>query len=140
MASIRRSAAVTTIAVVNAIAGVLTLLFWTVVYFRLFYGSPAVDSAMRASLSTTLGFLVGDVLWAVPLLFLSVVGLRRLRDWGWLLAQMVNVLWVYSMTVVWVRDLYAGSISPGAVVFTPFALVAVWATAYLWRARRDFGA
>jgi len=134
----RRPCGVTSIAVVNAVAGVVTLLFWGLVYLRLFAGSSIADPVLRASAAATLGFLVGDVVWAVPLLFLSVAGLWGLRDWGWLVAQMVNVLWVYSMTVVWVRDMYAGSISPGAVLFTPFAVIATWATVHLWRRRREF--
>jgi hypothetical protein len=138
MHSSRRSRGVTTIAVVNAVAGVVTLLFWGLLYLRLFAGSTSPDPVLRTSTAATLGFLVGDVVWAVPLLFLSVVGLWRLRDWGWLAAQMVNVLWVYSMTVVWVRDVYARSVSPGAVLFTPFAVIAIWATAHLWRARSAF--
>ena len=51
---------------------------------------------------------------------------------------MVNVLWIYSMTVIWMRDAFTG-ISPGAMLFTPFVLVAVWATYYLWRSREMFG-
>jgi hypothetical protein len=42
------------------------------------------------------------------------------------------------MTVVWIRDAYAGSISPGAVLFTPFAVIAIWAAGHLWRARKAF--
>jgi hypothetical protein len=108
------------------------------VFLRLFAGPTNPDPMLRASTAATLGFLVGDVIWAVPLLFLSVAGLYRLRDWGWLVAQMVNVLWVYSMTVVWVRDIYARSVSPGAVLFTPFAVIAMWATMHLWKTRRAF--
>jgi hypothetical protein len=133
-----RSRGVGTIAIVNAVAGVVTLLFWGLVFLRLFAGPTNPDPVVRASAAATLGFLVGDVVWAVPLLFLSVAGLRRRRDWGWLVAQMVNALWLYSMTVVWVRDVYAGSISPGAVLFTPFAVIAMWATMHLWKTRRAF--
>ena len=87
MHSSRRSRGVTTIAVVNAVAGVVTLLFWGLVYLRLFAGPTNPDPVLRASAAATLGFLVGDVVWAVPLLFLSVAGLWRLRDWGWLVAR-----------------------------------------------------
>ncbi|MGA1795861.1 MAG: hypothetical protein ACMUIL_08365 [bacterium] len=126
------------IAVINAVAAALTLLFWTLAYIRFFAGAPIRDPVLRASAAATLGFLVGDLIWAVPVLILSVPGLWRCRDWGWSLAQAANVLWVYSLTAVWVRDLYAGRISPGAVLFTPFALVALWAIVYLWRTRDRF--
>lgn len=123
---------------VNLIACVLTILFWSLVYFRLFHGQEIGDPILRASSAATFGFLIGDLVWAAPLLALSVAGLRRNRMWGWLIAQLVNILWLYSMTVIWVRDLYADSISPGAVIFSPFPLIAVWATLYLWRHRKQF--
>jgi len=48
---------------------------------------------------------------------------------------MTNALWVYSMTVVLIRDAYT-TLSPSAILFTPLAIIAVWATYYLWK-RRD---
>ena len=126
------------IAVVNAVSAALTLAFWGLGWLRLFAGREITDPAVRAAAAATLGFLVGDLVWAFPLLVLSVPGLLRRRAWGWLVAQMVNVLWAYSMTVIWVRDLYSGSVSPGAMLFTPFALFAVWAAVYLWRIRDRF--
>ena len=54
-----------------------------------------------------------------------------MRFWGWTATHMVNALWVYSMTVVLIRDAYT-TLSPGSVLFTPFALMAVWASYYLW--------
>ena len=134
----RRPAALSAIAIVNGAAGVITFLFWALVYVRLFRGGPIDDPALRASLSGTLGFLVGDVVWAVPLLIAAAAGLWRRRLWGRDLALMVNALWVYSLTVIWVRDLHAGAVSPGALLFTPFALFAVWATFALWKHRRAF--
>ncbi len=135
-----RPAGVAVIAVVNAVAAVLTFAFWLLVFVRLFLAREFVDATARATRAATAGFLVADVVWALPLLSLSVVGLLGLRDWGWLLAQMVNVLWLYSMTAVWVRDLFAGTISPGGVLFLPFAVVAAWQTFYLWRVRAHFTA
>jgi len=128
------------IAVINLVAAVITVTFWALVYARLFAPGPPADPVLRASSAATLGFLIGDIIWAVPLLALSVAGLWRLRPWGWLVAQMVNILWAYSMTVIWVRDVYAGQVSPGAILFTPFALFAVWATARLWKVRDRFRA
>jgi hypothetical protein len=126
------------IAVVNAVSAALTLAFWGLGCVRLFAGREITDPAVRATAAATLGFLVGDLVWSFPLLVLSVPGLLRRRAWGWLVAQMVNVLWAYSMTVIWVRDLYTGSVSPGAILFTPFALFAVGAAVYLWRIRDRF--
>jgi hypothetical protein len=51
---------------------------------------------------------------------------------------MANALWVYSMTVILLWDIYS-TWSPGGLLFAPFALVATWATPYLWSRRRSFG-
>jgi hypothetical protein len=91
----------------------------------------------RANAATTYGFGISDLVWSLPLLFLSCVGLWRLRSWGWTAAQMTNALWVYSMTVVLIRDFYT-TLSPGGMLFTPFAIIAVWATYYLWKHRELF--
>ncbi len=128
------------IATVNAVAAAVTLAFWSAVYLRLFAGQGIADAVGRAAAAATLGFLVGDIVWALPLLILSVPGVWRRRAWGWLAAQMVNVLWVYSMTVVWVRDAYAGTLSPGGLMFAPFAVFAMWAAVHLWRVRDEFWA
>jgi hypothetical protein len=135
----RRPTGVTVIAIINGIAFLITLLFWGLVSYEQLVPWPAGLTVMaeRANAATTYGFLIGDILWSAPLLFLATVGLWRPRPWGWTSAFMVNALWVYSMTVIWTRDAYT-IISPGSLLFTPFALVALWATYYLWRHRGLF--
>jgi len=133
------SAGIRTIAIVNAVAAVLTVAFWGLAYARLFAAGAIADPVAHAAASTTLGFLVGDVVWSVPLLVVSVAGLWRHTSLGWLAGQMVNALWAYSMTVILVRDAYVGRLSPGAVLFAPFGLFALWAAVHLWRNRTSFG-
>jgi len=135
----RTRGAVTFLAAVNAIALVLTVLFWLAVWLKRLVPAPGSLTNMteRANAATTYGFMAGDLIWSVPLLLLAALGLRRRKFWGWTAAQMANVLWIYSMTVIWIRDGYS-SISPGAVLFTPFAAVAFWALGYLWKNRGLF--
>ena len=134
-----RPTAITILAVINGIAFAITLVFWGTVYLKNLVPLPGSLTiiAERANAATTYGFLVGDILWSAPLLFLAMIGLWRQKFWGWTAAQMANTLWVYSMTVIWMRDSYS-AISPGALLFTPFTLVAVWATYYLWKHRNLF--
>jgi hypothetical protein len=132
-----RPTGIVVVSVVNAASAALTLAFWTLVYFRVFAGSASIPLE-RAAAASTLGFLVGDIVWALPLLVVSVPGLLRLRPYGWLSAQMVNILWLYSMTAIWVRDLYGGQLSPGAIVFSVFPLFSVWAAWHLWCHRARF--
>lgn len=135
---IRRLHGVTTIAIVNAFAAILTVAFWGLVFLRIFAADVPPGGLDASSLSTTFGFMIGDLVWAGLVLIISVLGLWRMRMWGWLAAQMVNILWLYSMTVIWCRDIYSGNISPGAVLFLPFVPFSIWAFFYLWNVRDRF--
>ena len=110
------------------------------VFFRLLVPLPGdlTSLADRANSAATYGFMIGDMLYSVPLLGLAWLGLWRPESWGWLAAQMANGLWVYSMTVILLRDAYT-TMSPGGLLFIPFTLAAIWAIPYLWLHRRDFG-
>jgi len=132
-----RPLAVSLLAVINGLGLVLTIAFWSLVLGKQLVPPPGELTALaeRANAATTYGFAVGDLIWSAPLLLLSCVGLWRRRFWGWTAAQMTNALWIYSMTVILYRDAYT-RFSPGGVLFTPFAVIAIWATYYLWR-RRD---
>lgn len=136
----RRSRGLTFLSVVNGIALVITLLFWGTVFFARLVPLPGdlTSLADRANSAVTYGFMAGDVLYSVPLLLMACIGIWRLRSWGWLAGQMANILWVYSMTVILLRDAYT-TFSPGGVLFIPFTIAAIWAIPYLWVRRNDFG-
>jgi hypothetical protein len=91
----------------------------------------------RANAATTWGFLIGDIAFSAPLLLLATIGLWKPRAWGWTAAQMVNIVWVYSMTIIILRDTYT-SFSPGGMLFIPFVPAAVWSMFYLWKQRELF--
>lgn len=133
-----RTRSIVLIAVVNGVAAALHVLFWVAAFVKLgsARGALALDSG---TVATIYGFGVADLVWSAPLLALSAVGLWRGRMWGWLTAQWVNVLYWYSLSVVLVRDLVAGTVSPGGVLFLPFGLFSFWAAWHLWIHRGDFG-
>jgi hypothetical protein len=135
-----RSNGVTFLAIANAAALVLTLLFWGIVFFRRLIPLPGDVTSLseRANTAVTYGFMLGDVLYSAPLLLLGSLGLWRLRNWGWMTAQMANILWIYSMTVILLRDAYT-TMSPGGLIFIPSTVIAIWAIPYLWKRRGDFG-
>lgn len=133
----KRPLGITVIVLINGIATILTLFFWLLIYIRVF-SKTIEEPVFRAIASSTLGFLVADIFLAVPLLILSCLGLWKLCDWGWLFAQMANIVWIYSIAVVLIRDIYIGKLSPGLLLFLPFALFTIWAIAYLWYARSYF--
>jgi hypothetical protein len=123
---------------INSFAFVLTAAFWLLVWNRMTQASFVEVFIDKGSRASTLGFMIADIAWALPLLLLSVLGLNRKKLWGWTAAQLVNVLWVYSVTAVMVRDVYLESVSPGSLLFLPFALLAVWQAWYLWKKRKLF--
>lgn len=136
----RRTGGVTFIAAVNAAGLVITLLFWGLVFMKRLVPLPGslAGAADRANAAVTYGFMIGDVVYSAPLLLAAAVGLWKLRSWGWLAAQVANALWIYSMTVILFRDAYT-RLSPGGLVFLPFAAVAIWAIPFLWQRRALFG-
>jgi hypothetical protein len=125
------------VAGVNAAGAALTLAFWGFAALRL---PPPwrVAAGARLEAATTFAFGIADLVWAVPLLVLSARGLWRRTALGWTLAQAANVLWLYSLSVIGLRDAVAGSLSPGTAVFLPFALFAAWAAVALWRVRAAY--
>jgi hypothetical protein len=134
-----RPAGITFLAIVNDVACGVTLVFWALVYVGQLVPLPGTlpSEAERANAAVTYGFMLGDVLYSAPLLLLAGLGLWRRRPWGWLAAQMANALWIYSMTVILLRDFYSRW-SPGGLLFVPFAAIALWAVPYLWIQRRAF--
>ena len=136
----RRSIGITFLAIVNLVALVFRLLFWGIVYIRRLVPFPAelISLVDRVNSAVTYGFMIGDIYYVAPLFLLAWFGLWKLKSWGWMTAQMINALWVYSMTVISLRDAYT-SMSSGALLFLPFSFVAVWAIPYLWVNRRKFG-
>ena len=137
----KRPAGVSLIAIINGVAFFLTLAFWGMVAIEKRVPFPSELSVMseRANAAVTWGFLVGDIIFSAPLLLIATLGLWRPSALGWTAAQMVNALWVYSMTVILMRDAFT-VLSPGGILFLPFALFAVWATVYLWKHRGLFWA
>jgi hypothetical protein len=135
-----RSRGLTFLSIVNAIAFVVTVLFWGMVFFGRLVPFPGDLSSLpeRANSAVTYGFMAGDILYSAPLLLMACTGIWLLRSWGWMAGQMVNILWIYSMTVILLRDAYT-TISPGGLLLIPFTIVAIWAIPYLWKYRGDFG-
>ena len=126
------------IVAINTLAAILTIAFWSLVFIKLKSPLAFTGVAERANMATTYAFGIADLIWSAPFLVISAAGLWRLTPWGWTLAQMTNALWWYSMTVIISKDIYAGCLSPGTIIFFPFALFALWAARQLWKQRNAF--
>jgi hypothetical protein len=97
-----------------------------------------IDPVEKYSNASAYGFMFADLIWAVPVLIISIPGLLKMKFWGWTAAQLVNFLWFYSLSAIVFRDVYIGSMSPGGIIFLPFGAAAIWAFIYLWRKRNLF--
>jgi len=135
---LKRTSGMKLIAVINGIAALLHLSFWIRAFVRLAPASSQGSGVDRIDLATTYGFGIADLIWSVPLLLIGSIGIWKMKPIGWLAAHLANVLYWYSLTVVIVRDLSSNSISPGTILFLPFALFAFWAAYYLWKVRGLF--
>jgi hypothetical protein len=126
------------IAMINGIAAFLHILFWILAFTRLPSISSLSNVAEQINLATTFGFGIADIIWSVPFLLLGSIMLLKNKLIGWLGANFANVLYWYSFTVIIIRDLSSGSLSPGTILFLPFALFSFWAAFYLWKVRGLF--
>ena len=126
------------ISIINGIAAFLHLLFWIFAFIRLPSIASFADTAARMNLATTYGFGIADMIWSVPFLLSGSILLRKNKFSGWIGAQFANVLYWYSFTVIIIRDGSAGALSPGTILFLPFAIFAFWAAYYLWKVRSTF--
>lgn len=83
------------------------------------------------------GFVASDFIWSQGFSALAVVGLWRMKSWGWACALMVNTIWIYTMTFSIVRA-FLWQMSFEIFLFTPFTVYAVVASVYLWKIRDVF--
>lgn len=126
------------IAWVNGLAAVLHFLFWIFTLIKLPPLASETQLMVKVNLATTFGFGIADLIWSVPLLLIASIPLYKKQIMGWLAAHMANVLYWYSFTVIITRDIASNSISPGTILFLPFALFSIWAAYYLWKGRSEF--
>jgi hypothetical protein len=134
-----RPSFVTVIVIINIIGWFATEGVW--VYLHLTGQIPSIDSAVsyweRAYFGLVNGFTVADAIWSNLSLIFSIIGLWRMKAWGWVAAIMANTIWLYSMSFSLVRDLYIG-LTPGTAFFLIFAIFAGCSTIYLWIKRDLF--
>lgn len=124
------------IAVVNGIAAIFHLLFWTAPLTKLTLLIPSIQAPTSIDMATIYSLGLADLIWSIPLLIIGSIGLWEMKSIGWLAAQFVNVLYWYSHTLVIALSIISGNISIGMFVFLPFGLFSFWAAFYLWKIRK----
>lgn len=135
----KRPVLVTAIVVVNILGWIATEGVWAYLHFnRQIPSVSMVDTYWeKAYMGLVNGFTVADVVWSNAFLLASIVGLWRMRAWGWTAALMANTIWLYTMTFTLVRDMIIG-LTAATAFFLFFAVFAVFSTVYLWTQRSLF--
>ena len=132
---LNRTTGIKSISIVNGIAAVLHLSFWILAFLHLSKNAPLTNLAEKINLATVYGFGIADIIWSFTFLAFGSIGLWKMKAIGWLCAQLANVLYWYSFTVIITRDIASGRLAPGTILFLPFALFSFWAAYYLWQKR-----
>ena len=123
------------IAVVNGVAAIFHLLFWTSPLTKLTLLIPLIQAPVNADMSIIYGLGIADLIWSIPLLTIGSISLWKMKPIGWLAAQLVNVLYWYSHTLIITSAIISGNYTFGIFVFVPFGVFSFWAAFYLWTPR-----
>lgn len=134
-----RPTIVSLIAIVNIIGWITTEVVW--IYMHSSGQIPSPDTLesywSKAYIGLVHGFTTADAVWSNLTLIFSIIGLWKMKDWGWTAAIMANTIWFYSMTFTLVRDFTTG-LTGFTLFFLFFMAFAAFSTFYLWRNRRLF--
>lgn len=135
----KRPVGVIIIVILNILGWVTTEGMWLMLHVT--HQIPSV-SAMhsyfeKSYIGLVNGFTVSDAIWSNITLLLSIVGLLKMKNWGWTAAMMANTIWLYTMTYTIVRDLLV-TITSAMIFFSVFAFFALISTIYLWKKRYLF--
>lgn len=136
---LKRPAIVSLIAIVNIIGWITTEGAWIYMHASGQIPSPTEMETYwaKAYIGLVHGFTTADAIWSNLTLLFSIIGLWKMKDWGWTAAIMANTIWFYSMTFTLVRDFTTG-LTGFTLFFLFFMIFAGFSTIYLWINRRLF--
>lgn len=136
---IKRPLGVNVVIIFSILGWITTEGMW--LYLHLTSQIPSVASMHsyfeKSYIGLVNGFTAADAILSNLTILLSIIGLWKMKPWGWTSAMMVNAIWVYTMIFTLVRDLMV-EITFGMVFFSVFAVGAIIITIYLWRKRSLF--
>lgn len=137
--TMKRPAGVNAIIIFGILGWITTEGLWA--YLHITHQIPAIASMNsyweKSYIGLVNGFTMADAIWSNITILASIIGLWKMKTWGWTAAMMSNTIWVYTMTYTMVRDIMV-KVTFGMVFFSVFALGAMVSTVYLWQKRRLF--
>ena len=125
------------IAVINGVVALLHLLFWVGVFLNLPPMAALMNFLGQEDFKFNFALGIADLIWSVPLLVIAYIGLQKHRLIGWLAAQVANVLWGYSFTLILFQE-FNVSLHPITMLFLPCAFFSIWSSYTLWKFRSVF--
>jgi uncharacterized membrane protein (DUF2068 family) len=136
---VQRPIVITIIVIVNIFGWITTEGMWAVLHLT--HKIPSISDMHsffeQSYIGLVNGFTIADAIWSNLTLLISIVGLWKMKAWGWTAAIMANIIWLYTMTFTIVRDILV-IITPAMIFFTFFATFALFSTIYLWKTRYLF--
>ena len=84
------------------------------------------------------GFLACD-LFALPLLLISIIGLSKMKFWGYIATQIEMGTWIYSSVGSFVMAFLKENKDIFVLLWSPvYIVVAVYVIVYTWKIRESF--
>ena len=84
------------------------------------------------------GFLASD-LFAMPLLLVSIIGLLKMKFWGYVATQMEMATWIYSSVGSFVMAVQKGGDDIFVLIWSPVYIgFAIYVVLYTWKIRVRF--
>jgi hypothetical protein len=129
-----RPRVITAMAIITLIGWMATVGSWVPVITGI---TPLPSTWEKSYVGMIWGFVTSDLVWSQLFSVIAVVGLWKMKNWGWVYAMMINSIWIYTMTLSLVRAMI-WEVSFEILFFTPFIVYAIVASVYLWKTRNDF--
>lgn len=116
----------------------LTLIVTTGIWIADLTGLHKNVALSGLSISQYHGFLAGDI-FAMPLLFFTIIGLSKMRFWGYILLQIEMGTWIYSSIVGLVTNISSGGKDVFLLLWAPlYIFVAVYSVIFTYKIRSQF--
>lgn len=85
-----------------------------------------------------MGFFACD-LFALPLLLISIIGLLKMKFWGYIATQIEMGTWIYSSIGSFIMSILKDNKDIFVLIWSPvYIIVAIYVIIYTWKIRKSF--
>ena len=117
---------------------ICTLIGTIILYVLDFSGFLKNQILNSLTRSQYLGFLTGDI-FAMSLLLICIIGLYKMKFWGYIATQIEMGIWIYTSIVSLITTIINGFNDIFVLFWGPvYLLVAIIVIFYTWKIRNQF--